>query len=78
VDLQASVAELVYGEPLKIPSERLTLTVDPLEPVLITQLHQQMACLRPVPAECYAYIRAQGLPELYVRLPPSGMQWARL
>jgi hypothetical protein len=36
-DLQASVAELVYGEPLRIPGELLTPTVDPVEPAhLIT------------------------------------------
>jgi transposase InsO family protein len=29
-DLQASVAELIYGEPLKIPSELLTPTADPV------------------------------------------------
>jgi hypothetical protein len=38
-DLQASVVELVYGEPLTIPGELLTPTADPVEPAhLITQL----------------------------------------
>jgi transposase InsO family protein len=32
-DLQASVAELVYGEPLRITSELLTLTANPVNPV---------------------------------------------
>jgi hypothetical protein len=57
-DLQASVAELVYGEPLRIPSELLTPTADPVDPVdtalLITELRQRMACLRPVPAARHA------------------------
>jgi hypothetical protein len=36
-DLQASIAELVYGEPLRIPGELLTPTADPVEPAhLIT------------------------------------------
>jgi hypothetical protein len=50
-DLQASVAELVYGEPLRILGELLTPTADPVDPALpITELHQHMAHLRPVPA----------------------------
>jgi hypothetical protein len=43
-DLQASVAELVYSEPL-------TLTAEPVDPAhLITELRQHMAHLRPVSA----------------------------
>jgi hypothetical protein len=50
-DLQASVAEIVYGEPLRIASELMTPTADPVEPAhLITQLRRHMALLRPVPA----------------------------
>jgi cleavage and polyadenylation specificity factor subunit 1 len=50
-DLQALVAELVYGEPLRILGELLTPTTDPVEPAhLITQIRQHMARLRPVPA----------------------------
>jgi cleavage and polyadenylation specificity factor subunit 1 len=50
-DLQASVAELVYGEPLRIPSELLIPTADPMESAhLITRLRRHMARLRPVPA----------------------------
>jgi hypothetical protein len=50
-DLQASIAELVYGEPLRIPGEFLTPTTDPVEPAhIITQLRRHMARLRPVPA----------------------------
>jgi cleavage and polyadenylation specificity factor subunit 1 len=49
--LQASVAELMYGELLRIPGELLTPTDYPVEPVhLIRQLGQHMAHLRPVPA----------------------------
>jgi transposase InsO family protein len=48
-DLQATVAELVYGEPLRICGEFLTPTTDPVEPAhLITQLRLHMACLRPI------------------------------
>jgi cleavage and polyadenylation specificity factor subunit 1 len=54
-DLQASVAEPVYGEPLRIPGELLTSTTDQVEPAhLITQLHQHMTRLRPVPAARHA------------------------
>jgi hypothetical protein len=50
-DLRASVAELVYGEPLRIPGELLTPSADPEEPAhLITQLSCHMARLRPAPA----------------------------
>jgi hypothetical protein len=49
-DLQASVAVLVYGEPLRIPGELLTRTADPVTSAhLFTQLRQHMAGLRPVP-----------------------------
>jgi hypothetical protein len=54
-DLQTSVAELVYGEPLRIPGELLTHTADPVEPThLITQLRRHMARLRRVPASHHA------------------------
>jgi hypothetical protein len=54
-DLQASVAELVYGEPLRIPGELLTPTANPVDPaLLITELRQHMARLRPVPATRHA------------------------
>jgi hypothetical protein len=50
-DLQASVADLVYGEPLRIPGELLTPTAEPVDPaLLITELRHHMARLRPVPA----------------------------
>jgi hypothetical protein len=49
--LQASVAELVYGETLRIPGELLTPSINPVHPaLLITELRQHMARLRPVPA----------------------------
>jgi cleavage and polyadenylation specificity factor subunit 1 len=54
-DLQESVAELVYSEPLRIPGELLTPAADPVEPAhLITQLRRHMARLRPVPAARHA------------------------
>jgi hypothetical protein len=54
-DLQASVAELVYGEPLKIPGELLTPTAEQVNPAhLITEIRQHMALLRPVSAARHA------------------------
>jgi cleavage and polyadenylation specificity factor subunit 1 len=57
-NLQASVAELVYGEPLRIPGELLTPTSDPVGPVdpahHITELRQNMARLIPIPATRHA------------------------
>jgi hypothetical protein len=54
-DLQASVAELVYGEPLRIPGELLTPSTNPVDPaLLITELRQHMARLRPVLAARHA------------------------
>jgi hypothetical protein len=54
-DLQSSVAELVYGEPLRIPGELLTPAENPADPAyLITQLHQHITRLRPVPATRHA------------------------
>ena len=45
-DLQASVAELVYVEPLRIPGELLTPATNSADPVhLITELCQHMAHL---------------------------------
>jgi cleavage and polyadenylation specificity factor subunit 1 len=54
-DLQVSVAELVYGEPLRIPGELLTPTAEPADPVhLITELRRHVARLRQVPAAHHA------------------------
>jgi hypothetical protein len=54
-DLQVSVAELVYSEPLRIPGELLTRSANPVDPaLLITELRQHMAHLRPVPAARHA------------------------
>jgi hypothetical protein len=56
-DLQASVAELVYGEPLRIPGELLTPTAEPVDPAqLTTELRQHMDGLRPVPATRHTYL----------------------
>jgi hypothetical protein len=50
-DLQVSVAELVYGEHLRIPGELLTPSANPVDPaLLITELRQHMARLTPFPA----------------------------
>jgi hypothetical protein len=45
----------VYGETLRIPSELLTLTTEPVEPAhLITQLRDHMVRVRPIPAAHHA------------------------
>jgi hypothetical protein len=52
---QVSVAELVYGKPLRIPGQLLAPTGNPVDPVHhITELHQHIACLKPVPAACHS------------------------
>jgi cleavage and polyadenylation specificity factor subunit 1 len=54
-DLKASVAELVYGEPLRIPGELLTPSANPVDPaLLITEFRQHMAHLRPILAARHA------------------------
>jgi hypothetical protein len=60
-DLQASVAELFYGEPLRIPGELQTPCANQVDPaLLITELRQYKARLRPVPAARY------GSPAIFV------------
>jgi hypothetical protein len=50
-DLQSSSAELVYGEPLRIPGELLVAGTPKVEAsILIQQLRRHMEQLRPVPA----------------------------
>jgi cleavage and polyadenylation specificity factor subunit 1 len=54
-DLDASVAEIVFDEPLRIPGDLVITAADPAEPAhLITQLRRHMARLRPVPASHHA------------------------
>jgi cleavage and polyadenylation specificity factor subunit 1 len=54
-DLQASVAELVYAEHLRIPGKLLTPYADPVDSAhLITKLRRHMARLRPVLVACHA------------------------
>ncbi|XP_023718472.1 uncharacterized protein LOC111870420 [Cryptotermes secundus] len=54
-DLQASVAELVYGEPLRVPGKLIKPTTEPADPAqLIAELRQHMARLRPTPASRHA------------------------
>lgn len=51
-DLQCSVAEMVYGEPLRLPGELVsaptTIIVDTSD--FVAQLRHKMATLRPIPA----------------------------
>jgi hypothetical protein len=54
-DLQASVAELVYGEPLQMPGELLAASPTTRHPSqLMTQLRHHFEHLRPVPAARHA------------------------
>ena len=51
VDLETSAAELVYGEPLRVPDEPLAPRTPDVEPaVFIKQLRRHMNQLRPIPA----------------------------
>jgi hypothetical protein len=55
-DLQASVAELVYGKPQRIPGKMLTPTADPVDPAhFITELRHHMAHLGPILAIRHAF-----------------------
>jgi cleavage and polyadenylation specificity factor subunit 1 len=54
-DLQASVAELAYGELFRIPWELLAPSANAVDPaLLITELRHHMARLRRVPAARHA------------------------
>jgi cleavage and polyadenylation specificity factor subunit 1 len=54
-DLQASVADLVYGEPLRVPGELLTPATRTVEPShVINRLRRHMQRLSPVPAARHA------------------------
>lgn len=54
-DLQSSAAELVYGEPLRVPGELLAPATPDVEPsVLMQQLRRHMESLRPIPAARHA------------------------
>jgi hypothetical protein len=54
-DLSSSVAELVYGEPLRIPGELLVQTTPQVDPSTFTQqLRRRMVQLRPTPASRHA------------------------
>jgi hypothetical protein len=64
-DLQASVAELVYGEPLSIPGELLTPAADPVEPAhLITAgpSYGPPQTSSGIAPRLLSHIRAQGPP----------------
>jgi cleavage and polyadenylation specificity factor subunit 1 len=80
-NLQASVDELVYSKPLRIPGTLLTPTANPVDPVLlITELCQHMACLRPVPAACHAspvtFVHSDLAKCMHVFLRQDTMRWA--
>jgi hypothetical protein len=54
-DLQSSAAELVYGEPLRVPGEFLVPAAPTIEPsIFIQQLRRFMDHLRPTPAARHA------------------------
>jgi cleavage and polyadenylation specificity factor subunit 1 len=80
-DLQASVAELVYVETFRISGELLTPSANPVDPaLLITELCQHMACLRPVLAARHASPAAFVHKDLekgtHVFLRQDAMRWA--
>jgi hypothetical protein len=53
-DLQSSAAELIYGEPLRVPSEFLIPAAPNVEAyAFIQQLHRHVDQLRPTPAACH-------------------------
>jgi hypothetical protein len=73
-DIEASVAELGYGEFVSIPGELLTPFADPVDSAhLITELRQHMAHLKKVHSTSRLpfYIRSQLPREIYPCLPPS-------
>jgi cleavage and polyadenylation specificity factor subunit 1 len=54
-DLQSSTAELIYGEPLRVPGELLVPAALKVKTsVFIQQLRRHMDQLRPTPAACHA------------------------
>jgi hypothetical protein len=54
-DLQSSAAELIYGEPLRVPSRILVPAAPKVEAtVFIQQLHHHMDQLQPTPAARHA------------------------
>jgi hypothetical protein len=54
-ELQSSAAELVYGEPLRVPGEFLVPAAPTVEPsIFIQQLRRFMDHLRPTPAARHA------------------------
>ena len=75
-DLQASVAELVYGEPLRIPGELLAAsptTRDPLElKTQLRRLFKETAACPGGASRVPGSVRPQGPGGLYPRLPPAG------
>ena len=74
-DLQASVSELVYGEPLRIPGEHLAAppTIGDLSE-LITQLRHHFEQLRAVrgTSRLTRFLRTQGPSRFYSCLLPAG------
>jgi cleavage and polyadenylation specificity factor subunit 1 len=80
-DLHASVAELMYGKPLRIPGEILTPSADPVDPVhLITKLRKHIVRLRPVPAALHAspatFVHSDLEKCTHVFLPQDKTLWA--
>ena len=54
-DLETSVAELVYGEPLRVPGELIAPTKQTVEPeYFLQQIRRHMSQLRPIPAARHA------------------------
>jgi hypothetical protein len=75
-DLQSSAAELVYGEPLRVPGELLVPAAPKVETsVFIHQLRRHMDQVRPTPAARHASpatFVSQGPPGIDPRIPAAG------
>jgi hypothetical protein len=74
-DLLVSVAELVYGEPLRIPGELVTPTVDPMNPAShhrAPQAHGQSQTGSSSTPFLPGHIRAWRPRGVHSRLPLSG------
>jgi transposase InsO family protein len=74
-DLEASAAEMLYGEPLRVPGEFFAAPSEknPNEHEFVQQLRQRMAVLRPVPASrhgkpaVFVYKDLKSCPSVYQR-----------
>jgi hypothetical protein len=69
-DLQASIAELVYGEPIRIPGELLTPVANPVEPGTSSS---SSTSTWPASDQSQQHICAQQFPQVCARLRQGTM-----